>query len=65
MKLEFYVRDMMCMHCVNRVKEALSVKGVNNINIDLETKLVSIETDLKKEYIFKLIKKAKYKVEEK
>ena len=65
MKLEFYVRDMMCMHCVNRVKEALSVKGVSNINIDLDTKLVSIETELKKEYIFKLIKKAKYKVEEK
>ena len=65
MKLEFYVDDMMCMHCVNRVKEALSIKGVNDINIDLESKLVSIETDLKKEYIFKLIKKAKYKVREK
>lgn len=65
MKLEFYVDDMMCMHCVNRIKEALSVKGVNDINIDLESKLVSIETDLKKEYIFKLIKKAKYKVREK
>ena len=65
MKLEFYVDDMMCMHCVNRIKEALSIKGVNKINIDLDSKLVSIETDLKKEYIFKLIKKAKYKVREK
>lgn len=65
MKLEFYVDDMMCMHCVNRIKEALSIKGVNEINIDLDSKLVSIETDLKKEYIFKLIKKAKYKVREK
>ena len=65
MKLEFYVRDMMCMHCVNRIKEALSVKGVSNINIDLESKLVSVETDLKKEVIYKLVKKAKYKVEEK
>lgn len=65
MKLEFYVDDMMCMHCVNRIKEALSIKGVNDINIDLDSKLVSIETDLKKEYIFKLIKKAKYKVREK
>ena len=42
MKLEFYVRDMMCMHCVNRIKEALSVKGIENINIDLESKLEKI-----------------------
>lgn len=65
MKLEFYVDDMMCMHCVNRIKEALSVKGISDINIDLESKLVSVETELKKEQVFKLIKKAKYKVREK
>ena len=65
MKLEFYVDDMMCMHCVNRIKEALSVKGIENINIDLDSKLVSVETNLKKEAVFKLIKKAKYKVREK
>jgi Cu+-exporting ATPase len=65
MKLEFYVDDMMCMHCVNRIKEALSVKGIENINIDLDSKLVSVETSLKKEAVFKLIKKAKYKVREK
>ena len=65
MKIEFYVDDMMCMHCVNRIKEALSVKGIENINIDLESKLVSVETNLKKEAVFKLIKKAKYKVREK
>jgi len=65
MKLEFYVDDMMCMHCVNRIKEALSVKGISSIEIDLESKLVSVETDLKKEQVFKLVKKAKYKVREK
>lgn len=65
MKLEFYVDDMMCMHCVNRIKEALSVKGIENINVDLDSKLVSVETNLKKEAVFKLIKKAKYKVREK
>ena len=65
MKLEFYVDDMMCMHCVSRIKEALSVKGIENINIDLDSKLVSVETNLKKETVFKLIKKAKYKVREK
>ena len=65
MKLEFYVDDMMCMHCVSRIKEALSVKGIENINIDLDSKLVSVETNLKKEAVFKLIKKAKYKVREK
>ena len=56
---------MMCMHCVSRIKEALSVKGIENINIDLDSKLVSVETNLKKEVVFKLIKKAKYKVREK
>ena len=65
MKLEFYVDDMMCMHCVSRIKEALSVKGIENINIDLDSKLVSVETNLKKEAVFKLIKKSKYKVREK
>ena len=65
MKLEFYVDDMMCMNCVSRIKEALSVKGIENINIDLDSKLVSVETNLKKEAVFKLIKKAKYKVREK
>ena len=40
-------------------------KGIENINIDLDSKLVSVETSLKKEAVFKLIKKAKYKVREK
>ena len=65
MKLEFYVPDMMCMNCVKKVNEALSVKGVSNINIDLESKLVSVETDLKKEKIFKLITKIGHQVKEK
>lgn len=65
MKLEFYVPDMMCMNCVKKVNEALSIKGVSNINIDLESKLVTVETDLKKEKIFKLITKIGHQVKEK
>ena len=46
------------------MKGELKMKELN-INIDLDSKLVSVETNLKKEVVFKLIKKAKYKVREK
>ena len=42
-----------------------TINSLENINIDLDSKLVSVETNLKKEAVFKLIKKAKYKVREK
>ena len=58
--MTFYVKDMMCNHCVAHVKEALSVDGVNNINIDLQSKKVEVETSLSKEEIFDLVKKAGY-----
>ena len=58
--MTFYVKDMMCVHCVNHVKTALTVDGVNNVEIDLKSKKVSVETTLSQDVIFELIKKAGY-----
>ena len=59
-----YVKDMMCNHCVMHVKEALNVEGVTNVEIDLKTKKVEVETTLSKEQIFDLISKAGYQPSE-
>ncbi len=41
--MTIYVDDMMCMHCVQHVTEALmKVEGVTDVKIDLETKRVDI-----------------------
>ena len=58
--MTLYVKDMMCNHCVAHVKTALSVEGVSNVEIDLQSKKVEVETSLSKEEIFKLIKDAGY-----
>lgn len=59
-----YVKDMMCNHCVAHVKEALAVEGVSNVEIDLASKKVVVETSLSQEQIFDLISKAGYKPSE-
>ena len=58
--MTFYVKNMMCMHCVAHVKTALSVEGVSKVEVDLQSKKVEVETSLSKEEIFKLIKDAGY-----
>ena len=57
---EFYVRDMMCPRCVAHVKEALSVEGVSELNVDLESKKVTLQSDLSLDYLIDLVKKAGY-----
>ncbi len=58
--MTLFVKDMMCNHCVAHVKTALSVEGVSNVEINLQTKEVKVETTLSKEEVFKLIKNAGY-----
>lgn len=44
--MEFKVPGMMCMHCVNDVKTALEgLKGVTDVQIDLDNKTVSLTAD--------------------
>ena len=57
---EFYVRDMMCPKCVAHVKEALSVEGVKNVEVSLDTKKVSVESNIDLETLMNLVKKAGY-----
>ncbi|QQK07384.1 heavy-metal-associated domain-containing protein [Miniphocaeibacter halophilus] len=40
------VSGMTCSHCEKSVKEALgNLKGVKNVNVDLNTKVVTVEGD--------------------
>jgi Cu+-exporting ATPase len=58
--MEFYVKDMMCNHCVNHIKEALNKANISNVVVNLETKKVTLTTTLSQEEIFALIKNAGY-----
>ncbi len=43
---QFTVPSMSCQHCVNAItKEVSNIEGVRNININLNTKRVSVEAD--------------------
>lgn len=45
-KITLTVDGMMCMHCVQSVKEALEQQdGISNIEIVLQEKLVSFDAD--------------------
>lgn len=64
-EVKLFVPNMNCMHCVARINDAIkSVKGIENIQIDLETKTVlfSSEKDKSIEKAINAIKKAGYEV---
>lgn len=39
---KFYVEDMECNHCVNRIKEAMEKESIKG-KVDLENRIVSVE----------------------
>ena len=42
----FTVPDMSCSHCENSIKKAVgTLNGVENVNVDLASKKVSVEYD--------------------
>lgn len=43
-KHKLSVPDMSCQHCVNRISNALENLGVEDFEIDLENKKVTVET---------------------
>lgn len=46
MTTEFKVPTISCQHCVNAItKEVQGVQGVQNVKVDLGTKLVSVQAD--------------------
>ena len=64
MKKTFFVRDMMCEHCKKAILGALENISVNDVSIDLENKLVIVNSEKSSDEILNTIKKAGYTVEE-
>lgn len=47
MKKQFKVEEMHCNHCVESIDKALrDLEGVENIDIDLDSKIVSLEGEI-------------------
>lgn len=63
---EFLISNMMCMHCVKRVENAISkVDGVSKVNVSLETKKAVVEfVKLDVDAIKKSVTEAGYNVVE-
>ena len=61
MKRQFKAPDISCQHCVNRITAALDATGrARGIDIDVETKMVRMETDMEAEEILAVLEKAGY-----
>lgn len=62
--LKFKVSDMSCGHCKARISAALSQnKKIRSFDVDLEKKIVTVDTDLTAETISDLIDEAGYTAE--
>lgn len=62
-KFTLLVPEMTCGHCEKRIREAVSSFGGNVISLDLETKIVVVETDVSSEELLKKIDEAGYDAE--
>lgn len=62
-KLTLLVPEMMCGHCEKRIREAVSSIGGNVISLDLETKIVVVETEVSPEELLEKIDEAGYDAE--
>ncbi|MDY6065337.1 MAG: heavy-metal-associated domain-containing protein [Finegoldia sp.] len=52
MKKQFKVEEMHCNHCVESIDKALKdVEGIENIDIDLDSKIVSLEGEVDDEKV--------------
>lgn len=61
MKYTFNVPDMSCNHCKMRIEKTMGESGkVKDLNIDLQTKRVSLESDLPEADLIKLFDDAGY-----
>ncbi|HOK02644.1 MAG TPA: heavy-metal-associated domain-containing protein [Spirochaetota bacterium] len=61
MKYKFSVPDMSCNHCKMRIEKVMNESGkVKDLSIDLNSKLVSMDSTLSEEEIINLFDKAGY-----
>jgi len=64
MKYTFNVPDMSCNHCKMRIEKTMGDAGkVKNLEIDLDSKKVSMESDLSVEALIELFDEAGYDAE--
>ncbi len=64
MKHTFNVPDMSCNHCKMRIEKTMSESGkINNLNVDLQSKKVSLESELPVSDLVKLFDDAGYDAE--
>ncbi len=64
MKHTFKVPDMTCNHCKMRIEKTMSESGkVNELSVDLQSKKVSLESDLPVSDLIKLFDDAGYDAE--
>lgn len=64
MKYTFNVPDMSCSHCKMRIEKAMNESGrVNDLNIDLQSKKVSLQSELAEADLIKLFDEAGYDAE--
>ena len=61
MKYTFNVPDMSCNHCKMRIEKTMNDSGkVKSLNVDLQAKKVSLESDLAENDLIKLFDDAGY-----
>lgn len=64
MKYIFNVPDMSCNHCRMRIEKAMNESGrVKGVTVDLQSKRVTLESDLTEAEIVKIFDKAGYDAE--
>jgi copper chaperone len=57
------VKGMKCQHCAGSVKKALdAIDGVSNVNVELETGVVSFDGPADMEFVQSAVKKAGFTV---
>jgi len=44
-KVKLLSKEISCMHCVMHIKQALKEMGIGNAEVDLATKIITLETD--------------------
>ena len=64
MKFKLKVSGIQCMGCVDAIKNSINkLNGVEDVVIDLKTKLVLVDGDIEYEKIVKAINDAGYKID--
>ncbi|MCE5222944.1 heavy-metal-associated domain-containing protein [bacterium] len=45
MTVKLFSKEISCMHCVMHIKQALKELGAEHTEVDLATKIITLETD--------------------